>query len=405
MLGNVAKKIFGSKNDRTLKRMGKTVQQINGFEETLAALSDEQLKAKTGEFKKRLEQGETLDQLLPEAFSVVRAAGQRVLGMRHFDVQMIGGITLHQGRIAEMRTGEGKTLMATLPVYLNALTGEGAFVITVNDYLASRDANWMRPVYEFLGMTVGVVVAGQDPEQKRAAYQCDITYGTNNEFGFDYLRDNMAFTLEDRFQRSLNFAIVDEVDSILIDEARTPLIISGQAEDSSELYRRINELIPKLILQTEETEGHFTVDEKARQIELTEQGLALGLNRVDVSQQVRNSFFGAQVQRIQRGRDDVRVMVRLPIEERRSVADLKDILIKTPAGGTVPLSHVATLVPSQSPSSIYRIDRYRTLNVTADVEKSNTNIFFFYITHARAPVRSCYLIAFFCVKHLILLTF
>ncbi len=272
MLGNIAKKIFGSKNDRTLKRMGKTVQEINGFEETLQALSDEQLQQKTSEFKQRLSEGEKLDQVLSEAFAVVREAGKRTLGLRHFDVQLIGGITLHQGRIAEMRTGEGKTLVATLPVYLNALTGEGAFVITVNDYLASRDANWMRPLYEFLGLTVGIVVSGQDPEAKRAAYACDITYGTNNEFGFDYLRDNMAFTLEDRFQRSLNFAIVDEVDSILIDEARTPLIISGQAEDSSELYRSINKLIPKLQLQTEVDEGHFTVDEKARQIELTEQG-------------------------------------------------------------------------------------------------------------------------------------
>ena len=278
MFGNIAKKIFGSKNDRVLKRMGKTVQQINSFEEGISALSDEALKAKTTEFKQRIEQGETLDQLLPEAFAAVREAAQRTLGMRHFDVQMIGGLCLHQGRIAEMRTGEGKTLMATLPVYLNALTGEGAFVVTVNDYLAERDANWMRPIYEFLGLSIGVVKSGQPPESKHAAYACDITYGTNNEFGFDYLRDNMAFTMEDRFQRGLNFAIVDEVDSILIDEARTPLIISGPAEDSSELYRQINTLIPRLELQTEEqegeplVEGHYTVDEKARQIELTEQG-------------------------------------------------------------------------------------------------------------------------------------
>ena len=278
MFGNIAKKIFGSKNDRVLKRMGKIVQQINSFEEGISALSDEALKAKTTEFKQRIEQGETLDQLLPEAFAAVREAAQRTLGMRHFDVQMIGGLCLHQGRIAEMRTGEGKTLMATLPVYLNALTGEGAFVVTVNDYLAERDANWMRPIYEFLGLSIGVVKSGQPPESKHAAYACDITYGTNNEFGFDYLRDNMAFTMEDRFQRGLNFAIVDEVDSILIDEARTPLIISGPAEDSSELYRQINALIPRLELQTEEqegeplVEGHYTVDEKARQIELTEQG-------------------------------------------------------------------------------------------------------------------------------------
>ena len=278
MIGNIARKIFGSKNDRVLKRMGKTVQQINAFEEAISALSDEALKAKTLEFKSRLEQGESLDQLLPEAFACVREAGQRALGMRHFDVQMIGGLCLHQGRIAEMRTGEGKTLVATLPVYLNALTGKGAFVVTVNDYLAERDANWMRPLYEFMGLSVGVVKSGQDTESKRAAYLCDITYGTNNEFGFDYLRDNMAFTREDRFQRSLNFAIVDEVDSILIDEARTPLIISGPAEDSSELYRKINTLIPNLTLQIEEeegqefVEGHYTLDEKARQIDLTETG-------------------------------------------------------------------------------------------------------------------------------------
>ncbi|MEH6558651.1 MAG: preprotein translocase subunit SecA [Oceanicoccus sp.] len=272
MLGNIARKIFGSKNDRELKRMGKTVQQINAFEETISALDDDQLKAKTTDFRERIKQGESLDQLLPEAFAVVREAGKRSLGLRHFDVQMLGGITLHQGHISEMRTGEGKTLVATLPIYLNALSGDGAYLVTVNDYLAERDANWMRPVYEFLGLSVGIVLSGQEPETKRAAYACDITYGTNNEFGFDYLRDNMAFTLEDRFQRNLNFAIVDEVDSILIDEARTPLIISGPADDSSELYRTVNALIPKLNEQTEETEGHFTIDEKARQIELTEQG-------------------------------------------------------------------------------------------------------------------------------------
>ena len=272
MLGNLAKKIFGSKNDRELKRMDKAVQQINAFEETISALDDDQLKAKTTEFRERIEQGESLDQLLPEAFAVVREAGKRTLGLRHFDVQMMGGITLHRGHIAEMRTGEGKTLVATLPVYLNALSGDGAYLVTVNDYLAERDANWMRPIYEFLDLTVGIVLSGQEPETKRAAYACDVTYGTNNEFGFDYLRDNMAFTSEDRFQRNLNFAIVDEVDSILIDEARTPLIISGPADDSSELYRTVNALIPKLQEQSEETEGHFTVDEKARQIELTEQG-------------------------------------------------------------------------------------------------------------------------------------
>ncbi len=278
MLGLVLKKVFGSKNDRELKRMGKLVAQVNGFEQSITALSDDALRGKTAEFKQRLEQGASLDDILPEAFAVVREAGKRVLGMRHFDVQMIGGITLHEGRIAEMRTGEGKTLMATLPVYLNALAGKGVFVITVNDYLAQRDAEWMGPIYRFLGMTFGVILSGQDPEAKRAAYTADITYGTNNEFGFDYLRDNMAFTKEDRFQRGLYFSIVDEVDSILIDEARTPLIISGAAEDSSELYRRINLLVPKLELGIVEpgpepkSTGHYTVDEKMRQVEITETG-------------------------------------------------------------------------------------------------------------------------------------
>ncbi|MCR8923680.1 preprotein translocase subunit SecA [Dasania sp. GY-MA-18] len=276
---NVLKKVFGSKNDRELKRMGKTVTLINEQEESLKGLDDSQLQAKTDEFRKRLADGASLDELLPEAFAVVREAGRRVMGMRHFDVQMIGGITLHQGRISEMRTGEGKTLMATLPVYLNAIGGKGVHVVTVNDYLAQRDAEWMRPLYNFLGLSVGVVVSGQDSEAKRAAYAADITYGTNNEYGFDYLRDNMAFSKEDRFQRGLNFAIVDEVDSILIDEARTPLIISGPAEDNSALYKRINAFIPKLVEQVDvegdeeqEETGHYKIDEKARQVEMTEAG-------------------------------------------------------------------------------------------------------------------------------------
>ncbi len=275
MIAGVFKKIFGSKNDRELKRMGKLVSQINQLEDEYTGLDDSVLQAKTPEFKQRLEQGEALDAILPEAFAAAREASRRVMGMRHFDVQLIGGITLHEGRIAEMKTGEGKTLVATLPVYLNALTGKGVFVVTVNDYLARRDAEWMRPLYEFLGLTVGVVESRQDSEKKRAAYQADITYGTNNEFGFDYLRDNMAFSLEERYQRGLNFAIVDEVDSILIDEARTPLIISGQAEDSSRLYKRINQFIPSLVPVPEddsEGEGHFTIDEKSRQVELTEAG-------------------------------------------------------------------------------------------------------------------------------------
>ncbi|TQV79432.1 preprotein translocase subunit SecA [Exilibacterium tricleocarpae] len=272
MIGKLMKSVFGSKNDRELKRMGKLVRQINELEAEMSALSDDQLKAKTETLKQRYQDGDTLDQLLPEAFALVREAGQRALDMRHFDVQMIGGITLHEGRIAEMRTGEGKTLVATLAVYLNALSGKGVHIVTVNDYLASRDARWMGPLYEALGLSVGVIQSMQDPQAKRDAYGADITYGTNNEFGFDFLRDNMALRREDRVQRPLNFAVVDEVDSILIDEARTPLIISGAAEDSSALYRRMNQLIPKLEPKTETETGHYVVDEKTRQVELTEAG-------------------------------------------------------------------------------------------------------------------------------------
>ena len=272
MIGKVLKKIFGSKNERELKRLGKLVVGVNAFEPALEKLSDDELANKTAEFRARLQKGETLEQLLPEAFACVREAAKRTLGLRHFDVQMIGGMVLNAGKIAEMRTGEGKTLVATLPVYLNALPGHGVHVVTVNDYLANRDANWMRPVYEKLGMSVGVILSGQGSEQKREAYAADITYGTNNEYGFDYLRDNMALRLEDKVQRGMFFAIVDEVDSILIDEARTPLIISGAAENSSELYKRINALMPRLQAQTEETPGHYTLDEKQRQAELTEDG-------------------------------------------------------------------------------------------------------------------------------------
>ena len=278
MFAPLLKKLFGSKNERELKRMGKVVVSINAQEEKLNALSNEQLKAKTAEYKERVAQGESLDAILPEAFALVRESSKRVMGMRHFDVQMMGGMALHEGRIAEMKTGEGKTLVATLAAYLNALSGKGVHVVTVNDYLARRDANLLRPLYEFLGLTVGVVVPFQDPEDKRAAYRCDITYGTNNEFGFDYLRDNMAFSLDEKFQRELNFAIVDEVDSILIDEARTPLIISGPSNDSSRLYEAINKLIPQLKRGylpeegEEEVEGHFYIDEKTRQVELNEEG-------------------------------------------------------------------------------------------------------------------------------------
>lgn len=273
MVTGVLKKIFGSRNDRVLKRMSRVVAQINALEPDVSSLTDGELRAKTTAFKERVAQGETLDALLPEAFAVVREAGKRVLGMRHFDVQLIGGMVLHDGKIAEMRTGEGKTLVATLAVYLNALSGKGVHVITVNDYLARRDAQWMGQVYESLGMTTGVVVSGMSPEEKRAAYDADITYGTNNEFGFDYLRDNMAFALEQKVQRELNFAVVDEVDSILIDEARTPLIISGPAEESSETYRRINAIVPQLTRQAEEEgPGDYSVDEKVKQVYLTEEG-------------------------------------------------------------------------------------------------------------------------------------
>jgi preprotein translocase subunit SecA len=270
---NVINKLFGSRNDRQLKRMSKVVARINAMEPDFKALSDEALRAKTEEFRKRLTDGETLDDLLPEAFSAVREAAWRSLQMRHFDVQLIGGMVLHQGKIAEMRTGEGKTLVATLPAYLNALTGDGVHVVTVNDYLARRDSDWMGKVFEFLGMTTGVILSGQPFDVKKAAYEADITYGTNNEFGFDYLRDNMAFTANDRVQQGRNFAIVDEVDSILIDEARTPLVISGPVDERSDLYVTINSLIPELKAQEEENgPGDYTLEEKNKQIYLTDDG-------------------------------------------------------------------------------------------------------------------------------------
>ncbi|WP_375277107.1 preprotein translocase subunit SecA [Alteromonas australica] len=278
MFSSILRKVFGSRNDRLLKKLRKNVDAINALEAEYEKLSDEALKAKTEEFKGRIEKGETLDDILNEAFATVREASKRVYGMRHFDVQMLGGQVLHEGKISEMRTGEGKTLTATLPTYLNALSGKGVHVITVNDYLATRDAQWSSQLFTFLGMRVGCNVPGMSPEQKRDAYQADVTYGTNNEFGFDYLRDNMAFSPQDRVQRPLNYAVVDEVDSILIDEARTPLIISGQAEDSSELYRRINTIIPQLVQQEKEDEegqegdGDYTIDLKAKQIHLTERG-------------------------------------------------------------------------------------------------------------------------------------
>ena len=289
MIANVLRKIFGSRNDRLLKQYQRVVEQINALEPGLAAATDEQLRAKTGELKQRLadriaaapDDGKAeaekagLDELLPEAFAVVREAGKRTLRMRHFDVQLVGGMVLHHGKIAEMRTGEGKTLVATLPAYLNALTGRGVHIVTVNDYLAQRDADWMGKLFAFLGLSVGVNLSQMEQDRKRAAYAADITYGTNNEFGFDYLRDNMAMHLDERFQRGLRYAIVDEVDSILIDEARTPLIISGQAEDRTEVYYKMNEVAPLLARQADEKEaGDFWVDEKNHQVSLSEQGHA-----------------------------------------------------------------------------------------------------------------------------------
>jgi len=267
MFAALAKSLFGDSNDREVKRLTPQVQQINDAEQKFAALTDEELRAQTDKFKDRLAQGEQLDNLLIEAFATVREAAKRTLGQRHFDVQLIGGMVLHSGRISEMKTGEGKTLVATLPVYLNALSGRGVHVVTVNDYLASRDAGWMGQVYQFLGLSVGCIVAGMDDEQRRAAYRCDVTYGTNNEFGFDYLRDNLKFSLEEMVQREHHFAIVDEVDSILIDEARTPLIISGPAETSAELYMAVDKLMGEF------SDEHIELDEKARSVSLTEEGV------------------------------------------------------------------------------------------------------------------------------------
>jgi len=273
MLNRIFTNVLGSRNQRVLRRLWKTVEKINGLEPQISALSDEAIRAKTNEFRQRLENGEPLDNLLPEVFAVGREAAKRTLNMRHFDVQLIGGMVLHGGNIAEMRTGEGKTVVATLSAYLNALTGKGVHIVTVNDYLAKRDAEWMRPLYEFLGLTVGVNLHGMTPDEKQAAYRSDITYGTNNEFGFDYLRDNMVFSLNEKVQRGLHYAIVDEVDSILIDEARTPLIISGAAEESVDLYMVINDIIPQLVKQEQkEGPGDYSLEEKSKQAFLTEEG-------------------------------------------------------------------------------------------------------------------------------------
>ena len=281
MVLNLLTKVFGSQNERELKRLQPIVDQVNALEPAIQALSDEELKAQTAVFKQRIEQGETLDDILPEAFATVREASMRTLKMRHFDAQLIGGIVLHQGKIAEMKTGEGKTLAATLPAYLNALSGKGVHIITVNDYLARRDTEWMGNIYNFLGLSVGTILHGVDDVERKAAYGSDISYGTNNEFGFDYLRDNMKFDYESLVQGNLNFAIVDEVDSILVDEARTPLIISGPAEKSTDLYYQINSLIPRLSKDT-----HYTIDEKARNATLSEDGVT----RAEDLLQVDNLF-------------------------------------------------------------------------------------------------------------------
>jgi preprotein translocase subunit SecA len=281
MFGTLLKKIVGSKNDRELKRLNVILEEVNAFESGLMALSDDELKAKTPYFREKLNNGAELDDILPEAFAVAREAARRTVGMRPFDVQVIGGLVLHEGKIAEMKTGEGKTLAATMPVYLNALPGKGTHVVTVNDYLAGRDAEWMGPIYKFLGMSVGVIIHGLEDDERRENYNCDITYGTNNEFGFDYLRDNMKFNLEDYVQRDFYYAIVDEVDSILIDEARTPLIISGPSEESTDKYYRINQVIPRLRRNTD-----FTVDEKSRTVVLTDEGVV----RVEGYLKVQNLF-------------------------------------------------------------------------------------------------------------------
>ncbi len=273
MISGLVKKIFGSRNERVLKRMRKIVLKVNVLEERYSSLPDDEFPQKTIELRERVSKGESIEEILPEAFAIVREAGKRTLNMRHFDVQLIGGMVLNEGNIAEMRTGEGKTLVATLSAYLNALTGKGVHIVTVNDYLAQRDAEWMGNIYSFLGMRTGVIISGLSTEQRRDAYVADITYGTNNEFGFDYLRNNLAFSNEERVQPELNYAIVDEVDSILIDEARTPLIISGSVDDRSDLYISINNLIPELKRQeVEDGPGDYSVDEKSKQTYLTEEG-------------------------------------------------------------------------------------------------------------------------------------
>ncbi len=327
MLQSLAKKVFGTKNERELKRLRPVVQQISDLEPKIQALSDAELKGQTVKFRERLAQGATLDELLPEAFATVREAGKRVLGMRHFDVQMIGGMVLHHGKIAEMKTGEGKTLVATLPVYLNALEGKGVHVVTVNDYLARRDAAWMGKLYNFLGMSVGVIVHGLDDTQRREAYAADITYGTNNEFGFDYLRDNMKFSIEQMVQRDLNYAIVDEVDSILIDEARTPLIISGPSEESTDKYYRINTIIPNL-----KKEADYTVDEKARSAILTEDGVS----HVEKLLNVENLYDPRQIEVLHHVQQALKAHVLFKLDVDYVVKDGEVIIVDEFTGRLMP---------------------------------------------------------------------
>lgn len=345
MLAKLLTKIFGSRNDRTLRRMSKAVDAINQMEPAMAQLSDEQLAAKTVEFRDRIAQGATVDSLLPEAFAVVREASKRVFAMRHFDVQLMGGMVLNDRCIAEMRTGEGKTLTATLPAYLNALSGKGVHVVTVNDYLAQRDAENNRPLFEFLGLSVGINLPGLPAPAKRTAYAADITYGTNNEYGFDYLRDNMAFSPEERVQRKLHYALVDEVDSILIDEARTPLIISGPAEDSSDMYRRVDKLIPHLIRQDKEDsesfqgEGHFSVDEKSRQVNLTERGLVLIeelLVKADIMEEGESLYSPANIMLMHHVTAALRAHVLFARDVDYIVKDGEVIIVDEHTGRTMP---------------------------------------------------------------------
>ncbi|NTU60349.1 MAG: preprotein translocase subunit SecA, partial [Deltaproteobacteria bacterium] len=334
MIGYVLKKVFGTKNDREVKRVRPLVEKINQFEPAIQALSDAELQAMTPTFKERLAKGATLDDLLPEAFAVVREAAKRVLGLRPFDTQLIGGIFLHEGNIAEMKTGEGKTLVATLPVYLNALTGRGVHVVTVNDYLAKRDSEWMGAVYKFLGMSVGVIVHGLDDEERRAAYGSDITYGTNNEFGFDYLRDNMKFSLAEYVQREFHYAIVDEVDSILIDEARTPLIISGPSEESTDKYYVIDKVIPHLRKATDKegTTGDYTVDEKTKQVLLTEGGVS----KVERLLSVENLYDPRQIETLHHVNQALRAHVLYKRDVEYVVKDGKVTIVDEFTGRLMP---------------------------------------------------------------------